>query len=226
MSDVTPALQVSIKFPKDALDLSETDEKMYAALGYFTTQCAGLENILDKFIFTYGKLKTPLARGTRIFPVNMKEKTEFLIKAYLENRNLRTCGDADDKINLNSIGYLMDEVWEARNHLIHGRLYLSRHKDGDFSFNSTRYTRVIRNEYEEVAYKISRSAIVHLLGGISYLKAFLRTGLEILDGGYPKKEADEIRRNQAAFRERRRNLLDEGRHIDTGGLMRFFAGDT
>lgn len=219
------SLMVSIRAPKDALDLTASDTAMYAALGRFTAQCAGLEHLLERFIFTYGKSDTPLVRKTIVFPVSMQEKINFIISAYIENMHLRECGDAEDRLELNSIGYLLEEIWSARIHLIHGDLYFSKHNGDDFSFKSKRYSRTVRNKYEELTYEISRGAILRLLENITYLKSLLRVGLEILDGGSPKIEFDQIQRNRASFRERRQTLLNEGQEIDPHGFVRFFAGE-
>lgn len=154
----------------------------------------------------------------------MNQKIDFLISAYIENATLRQCGDADDRIELNSIGYLMEELWDARKHLIHGKLDFSQHDEISFSFQSTRYVWIAKGRYDLTTYKIGRPTILRLLDSISYLKAFLRNGLAILEGRSPKREFDEIRKNRAEFRELRLSLLDEGIEIDPDGLLRLFSG--
>ncbi|WP_142593718.1 hypothetical protein [Pseudorhizobium endolithicum] len=225
MPEGTAPIQVSVKAPTDQLDLSEHDAKMYAALGVFTARCASLEHIVDKFLFCYGNTRTPLVCRTTNFPATMEAKVDFIVSAYIEDRRLRSCGDADDRLDLNAIGYLMDEVWDARKHLIHGSLYFSRHDGTDFSFTSSRYTRVSKNRYEVVSFRISRGAILRLLDNIAYLKAVLRVALDILDGGDPKTQYDEIRKGRLQFRELRQALLEDGREVDPTGIIRFFAGE-
>jgi len=198
----------------DPLDLSEHEATMYAALGVFTAQCASLEHIVDSFLFRYGKLQTPLVCRTTSFPATMEAKIDFLVSAYIENRRLRSCGDADDRLDLNSIGYLMDEVWDTRNHLIHGRIYFSRQSGSDFYFRSIRYVRLAKNRYEEVTFKIRRDGLIRLLDNILYLKSVLRTALDILEGGDPKAEYHEIRKGHARRRELRQALLEDGVEAD------------
>jgi hypothetical protein len=190
-------IQVSMRTPRDALDLDEADTKLYAALGYFTVECADMEYLLDRFIFRYAKLRSPLVKRTKSFPFSFERKIDFLVNAYIENQNLRTCGDADDRIELNSIGYLFEEIWSSRRHIIHGNLVFSEHND-------------------ETTYRISRSYILYLLDRISYLRAFLRLGIDILDGKSPKTEADEAKRNRAALRELRQSLQQYGTKLDLG----------
>jgi hypothetical protein len=209
-------IQVSMRTPRDALDLDEADTKLYAALGYFTVECADMEYLLDRFIFRYAKLRSPLVKRTKSFPFSFERKIDFLVNAYIENQNLRTCGDADDRIELNSIGYLFEEIWSSRRHIIHGNLVFSEHNDESFSFESTRYVRSKKNEYDETTYRISRSYILYLLDRISYLRAFLRLGIDILDGKSPKTEADEAKRNRAALRELRQSLQQYGTKLDLG----------
>lgn len=217
--------QVSIRIPDNVLDLDESSRDLYAALGYFTAECAHLEFLLEKFIFRYGKKGTPLAKRTKNFPYKMEQKIDFLISAYIEYSPLRSCGDGNDRIELNSIGYMLEEIWSSRQQLIHGRIQFSEHKKDYFRFETTRHKRTSKNNYDQVTYRVSSNYVKDLIETIKYLKSFLLTGMEILEGKLPKTEADEIRRNRAEFREMRRLLQENGMEIDPSGVSRFLVGE-
>ncbi len=204
---------------------------LYASLGYFCNYISGLEFVIDRFIFAYSKLASPLTKRTPNFPMKMISrkqgeigKIDFLVLAYLEHSPLRACGDADDRIDLNGLAFSIEEIWMARNHLIHGRIDVSHHDDGHFYFRSSRYVRVEKNRYQIVTSETDRTRIVMLLERASYIQAMLTQGLEILDGKNPRLNKSEMRRNHAALRQAFRRAEEQGQMIKGNPAIKAILG--
>jgi len=196
---------------------------VYRVLGFYINYVAGLEFSVDKFLFTavtavedkrfLGQFKN--------FPIDMPAKIDAIVLAYVLHPPLRSCGDADDYISLNGIAYGLEEVWSARNTLVHGIIFYSRRTEGSFYIKSQRHQRIGRNRYSVVESKIGLGAIISRLERARYINAILKEGIRILEGEDVRKLQQIMRRERARGRELVAELEACGFSVDySGGFLK------
>ncbi|MEO5322330.1 hypothetical protein PV773_03300 [Mesorhizobium sp. CC13] len=179
------------------------DGDVYRVIGYYINRMAGLEYVVDQFLFALVKeMKgSELLSSIRSFPARMAEKIDLIALAYIAIPKLRSCGDADDFVCINSLVCGLEEVWSARNILVHGKIHFTETTESSFRIRTHQFERVGRNKYREAQYDIGVDAILDRLNRARYLEMQLRQGTEILQGKDVRAQQDELRRGRSRARE-------------------------
>lgn len=199
---VESAKSIEIRAWRGPLDLSASDKEFYSAIGYFTSQVAGLEFLLDECIFLIARKCRRLAHSlSKKIPFKMKEKIDFLIWTLVSIPKLREIGDSDGFLNLNFIGYAFEELWDFRNYCIHGNIGFINIGEDNFMFRSSRYSRADGHNSFMTTYEIRKKYIEMMLDNNKYLKSMIFRIIDILNGKDLKKELDEVMRGRAMIRE-------------------------
>jgi hypothetical protein len=177
---------------------------------------AGLEYVVDQFLWAFVKRMkgSPALASFKTFPNRMSEKIDFITLAYIMFPPLRNCGDADDYLSINGIIYGLEEVWSARNVLVHGKVHFIERSEYGFRIRTHQFERIERNKYRDAQYHIGVGAILECLERARYLEAQLRQGTEILQGRNVRAEQQQLRRGRARGRELRSYFRLWGYEID------------
>jgi len=195
-------LTLSIKLKGLALD--EDDHKFYAPIGRIICHVSKLEFELDEYMFLFRKKFPKMTQSlSSAFPKMYSDKIRFFVETFICYSPLRRIGDANGELNLNTIGYLFEQLFDARNHLAHGAIYFSETTDMRTVYTAEKYTRIKgkKQSFQKDKYKFSTIFLDQLFGDCLYLKALIRNAVRLLNGEDVPRERDDFLKDQARKRE-------------------------
>lgn len=220
---------------KDELDSEGRELISYAVIGKLIEKIARLENTIDNFILTAGQMdefQHLINTRFRKFPKNMfgkqklrwkkdEGKAEFIADCYILNPKLREVGDLDGLVCINYFLFCLEEIWTARNIIVHSEVRTIRHWDETFYVIGAKYSRIVTEnqgeniiEYRQDKFKIGRGYMLKMYRRSDYLENMLQDGIRILQGKNLKGERDMMRREEADGRARMQEFFDAGIRID------------
>ncbi|WP_404934738.1 hypothetical protein [Nitratireductor sp. L15S-10] len=190
----------------------QINKDLYTLIGYVVAKIAKLEFSIDEFIFEFNnKYPVTSKRISKNAPTKMEEKLYFIIKCYIEIPQLRTVGDNEDYLNLNAFGYMMDEIWDFRKSIVHGRIISAkRGKSERYAIKLIRYMRRTKNNYYLNETHLGQGYIEYIIDNSEYVRSILFCAMEIIKGNDPHKERwDLIRSRERAMEIRKRLSIEE-----------------
>ncbi len=144
-----------------------------------------LEFAFDDFLFEFAKRHEKVARDlARTYPFKIRERVDLLIAALIKVRELRTQPIfTDGFMELNWLGYALDELFEERNAIAHGASFFREIRNERIVVHFHRYVRTSRNTYEQTKYIISNVGLAHLTDRAHALRRYLESLHRFLTSG-------------------------------------------
>ncbi len=144
-----------------------------------------LEFAIDDFLFGFSESYEQVARAlTRTYPFKMSERVDLLISILIEVKELRTQPIFfDGFLDLNWLGFALDELFEERNSIAHGASFFRETRDDRTLFHFYRYSREAKNRYQRVEYRISNYGLAHLTERAHVLRRYLENLLRFIQLG-------------------------------------------
>lgn len=218
------AKSISLEAKHGPLDFNESEKEYYAMIGKFLSDISRLEFQIDNFVFDYvhkrpsewrsfAEIERKSVSGERIdlkrYPQQTDSKIHFFICTFLYSRDMLQLGDLDGYLDLNAIGYMLEEVFQFRNFLIHGSLSGISSNSDRIVFRYKKYTRVNRHEAkgdDGVPFVVetrdfSSIYLENILRNISYLSSLVFRARRHINGADTNKEQRDVLRGRALFRE-------------------------
>jgi len=201
-------LGIKLRFKKHRLDFDDAEKSKYAIIGYYVTEMARLEFELDRFMFHINKNFPKISKRISNFkPMKISEISSFVVYSFVMIPKLREIGDLDQGLSLNRIYYGLQQLFNERNHIIHGKATLTEDNNGHISFQSKKYTKENRKNYSVIEVKYTSSYLESALYQINYFVTLLSNSLDNLtEERNPKRERDKLLRGHAYMRQ----------HFETG----------
>lgn len=161
-------------------DFSLRNRKEYGIVGYFVCEIAKLEYEIDRFIFTLSETYPKFAWGlSRKIPFKTSDKIEFVVSSYICLPRLREVGDINNELNLNVLAYGLEEIFEFRNILVHGRMGLIESNGDFYVFEVSKYKIDTKNRSASIEkYRYSSVYIDYLVEQEKYIRTMLWRGSE------------------------------------------------
>lgn len=181
------------------------EDEAYAVLGYALVHFSRLEFAIDDFMFKVADRAPRVARGlSKAPPRQNSEKIDFVIQSFISIGQIRRLGDEAGVLNLNAIGYMLDEIFDLRNHLAHGRLWRSSAERGVISIGMIKYRFGKRGDRAKVwkeEYSLSTNYVRYLVDSSRYVASLLSCASSLLDGQDPIGDGELVRKNRARLSE-------------------------
>jgi len=195
---------------KDELDVLDTNKNIHAAIGYCVNEFADLEYQIDSFMLE-ASVRSEM-NHIQTYPLSMGKKLDFIAECYHKISLLRTLGDTADRIDMNLIVYGIEEIWAARNIIVHGKMVVTRHTNDSFVIEKRRFKREPKSRtlVLDVTMSIGRGYLLRLCRLSRYISGMLWQGQLLLKGRDLVKQKDEIRKINAKGRELVRQLIEDG----------------
>ena len=193
-----PSLELKWK----ALELDESDLKLYAPIGRLIFHVAKLEFELDQYFFLFQEKLPKIAQVLAPkFPDKYEGKRDLFVNTFAEHPPLQHIGDANGELDWDEIKLVFDKLFEARNHLAHGAIYHSRTKDKRIVFRAKKYSRVGKQRFQKVEYEFSDVFLERMYESCLYLKALVRNASALLNGEDIETELNKLRQNRLKYLE-------------------------
>lgn len=199
------------------------DEAFYCRVGRFVVEFAALEERIDEFVIRFATEKEQvwslLAKeefgftGSKSIdlrkpPRNMWQKIAFVVTAAVYFPRLREIGDEDGLCDLNVIGYVIEELNESRNVIVHGSAYQFNPGCNGISV-AVRKWKSIGNVYEPQEFVYSIEYLDYLLECLDHIKSVIAAFLSVLDGCDLRSRFDEVQKGRAKERDFLRILHEQ-----------------
>lgn len=187
----------------DLFEFKEKDARIYSSIGFLLCEFSSLDYEIDDFIFTVARERPQLAKSiSKHIPYTYLDKIEFVVTSYVRIPTLREVGDYDGKIDLNWIGYSLEEIYSFRNVFVHGRVCSFDEVKKNNILTVEKFSRASKYEAHVDVFEYSVGFLKTMAIQSKEVRYLIAVGLQMLvDSESTKAKRHSLLRGHAMFRE-------------------------
>lgn len=187
----------------------ENDNRGVIAIGRFIMSVSELEYMLDHFLFSCSnKYRKATQKLAQTYPAKAKEKADILVGLLLLVPELRTQPfSCEGDLDLNAIGYFLEEIFDQRNMIAHGASRRQDHFPDRVVIHFRKFRRLSRNTYGEDTFIVSDRGLEHQTERAKFFIKYLQSLQYFIDG---KTDWETEYKRDCEIRENWRRLIEFG----------------